>query len=158
MDTLLIIMAFLVMLAGVAGSFLPIIPGPLTSWAGLLLLSFSSSVGLSSSSLIFTFVIALAIYILDYIIPAIGTRRYGGSKYGMVGTTMGLIAGILSPIPFGILIGPFVGALIGELLYQNDSRHAVRAAYGSLIGFLASTFIKFSVTLIYLGLFLWAVF
>ena len=158
MDTLLIIMAFLVMLAGVAGSFLPIIPGPLTSWAGLLLLSFSSSVGLSSSSLIFTFVIALAIYILDYIIPAMGTRRYGGSKYGMVGTTMGLIAGILSPIPFGILIGPFVGALIGELLYQNDSRHAVRAAYGSLIGFLASTFIKFSVTLIYLGLFLWAVF
>ena len=158
MDTLLIIMAFLVMLAGVAGSFLPIIPGPLTSWAGLLLLSFSSSVDLSSSSLIFTFVIALTIYILDYIIPAMGTRRYGGSKYGMVGTTMGLIAGILSPIPFGILIGPFVGALIGELLYQNDSRHAVRAAYGSLIGFLASTFIKFSVTLIYLGIFLWVVF
>lgn len=158
MDTLLIIMAFLVMLAGVAGSFLPIIPGPLTSWAGLLLLSFSSSVDLSSSSLIFTFVIALTIYILDYIIPAMGTRRYGGSKYGMVGTTMGLILGILSPVPFGILIGPFVGALIGELLYQNDSRHAVRAAYGSLIGFLVSTFIKFSVTLIYLGLFLWVVF
>jgi hypothetical protein len=108
--------------------------------------------------LIITFVIALLIYVLDYLIPAAGTRRYGGSRYGMIGTTLGLILGILSPVPFGILIGPFAGALVGELCYQSDLKHALRAAYGSLMGFLASTFIKFAAALVYLGLFLWVLF
>jgi len=142
------------MLLGIAGSFLPILPGPLTSWVGLLVLSFSESADLSKSTLIITFLIALGIYIMDFIIPAMGTRKYGGSKFGMVGTMIGLVIGIISPIPFGIIIGPFVGALIGELLYQSDTSHALRAAYGSVMGFLASTFIKFSVAVIYLGLFM----
>lgn len=157
MDILLIIIASLLMLLGIVGSFLPILSGPLTSWLGLLLLSFVDSVNISSSTLIITFVIALIIYVLDYVIPALGTKRYGGSRYGMIGTTIGLIAGLLSPIPFGIIIGPFVGALIGELLYQQRTDHALRAAYGSLIGFLASTVLKFGVTLVYLGLFIWTI-
>ena len=156
MDILLISVAAIVMLLGVFGSFLPILPGPLTSWLGLLILSYSQQAALSSSTLTLTFCVALAIFLLDYIIPAIGTKRYGGSRYGMMGTTLGLIIGLLSPLPFGILIGPFIGALIGELLYQNNTQHALRAAYGSLVGFLASTFIKFMVSLCYIIVFIWA--
>jgi len=158
MDTVLIILAALLMILGIAGSFLPILPGPLTSWAGLLTLSFTDTTSISHQTLFITFSIALGIYVLDYFIPALGTRKYGGSRYGMIGTTIGLIVGIFSPIPFGIIIGPFVGALIGELVYQNNSKTALRAAYGSLLGFLASTFIKFSVSVVYLGLFIWIVF
>ena len=157
MDIFLIVVASLLMLLGVLGSFVPILPGPLTSWLGLLVLGLSENVSISTSTLTLTFIIALVIYVLDYIIPALGTRKYGGSRYGMIGTTLGLIIGILAPIPFGIIIGPFVGALIGELLYQQDSQHALRAAYGSLMGFLASTFIKFSVAVVYLGLFIWII-
>ncbi|MDO5968581.1 DUF456 domain-containing protein [Flavivirga aquimarina] len=154
MDTILTIIAVLFMILGIIGSFLPVLPGPLTSWIGLLILYFTHTTPISKSFIIITLIIAILIWILDYIIPAIGTKRFGGTKYGMIGTTIGLIVGLLSPIPGGIIIGPFVGALIGELLNKNDSKTATRAAFGSFIGFIASTFIKFITAIIYLGFFI----
>ncbi|RNC87730.1 MAG: DUF456 domain-containing protein [Winogradskyella sp.] len=154
MEIVIIIGALLLMLLGLAGSFLPVLPGPLTSWLGLFVLSYADSVDISSTFLIVTFSIALLIFILDYIIPAVGTKRFGGSKSGMIGTSIGLVIGLLSPIPFGIIIGPFVGALIGELMHKNDMNRATKAAFGSFIGFITSTFLKFIVAVIYFGLFI----
>jgi uncharacterized protein YqgC (DUF456 family) len=66
-----------------------------------------------------------------------------------------LIIGILAPIPFGFVIGPFIGALIGELIYDSkDHKRALKAATGSLMGFLASSFMKFVICVMYLGLFM----
>ena len=103
---------------------------------------------------IITFVIAIAIFILDYIIPAIGTKKFGGTRAGMIGTSIGLIVGLLAPIPGGIIIGPFIGAFIGEMTQSSNSKIAFKSAVGSFIGFLASTFIKLVVSAIYLGLFI----
>ncbi len=153
MDIILIIVAALFMILGIIGSFLPVLPGPLTSWVGLLILYFTEVVTISKTFLIITLLVALLIWVLDYIIPAIGTKRFGGTKYGMIGTTIGLVVGLLSPMPGGIIIGPFVGALIGELLNKSDSAAATKAAFGSFIGFLASTFLKFITAVIYLGFF-----
>ncbi|MBF8148781.1 DUF456 domain-containing protein [Winogradskyella sp. F6397] len=154
MELFLVLIALLLMILGILGSFLPVIPGPLTSWAGLLVLHFTEGVTLSQTFLIMTLIIAIFIYVLDYIIPAIGTKRFGGSRAGMIGTTLGLIVGLFSPIPFGIIIGPFVGALIGEMIYKNDFNKALKAAFGSFLGFIASTFLKFIVAIIYLGFFI----
>lgn len=154
MDIILIIIALLFMLLGIIGSFLPILPGPLTSWLGLLIAHFTNAIPMNKSFLIITLIIALFIWFLDYIIPALGTKRFGGTRYGMVGTTIGLIVGLIAPIPGGIIIGPFVGALIGELINKSDSKTATKAAFGSFIGFLTSTFIKFVVAIIYFGLFI----
>lgn len=154
MDIILIIIAALFMLLGIMGSFLPVLPGPITSWFGLLIAHFTDAVPMNKSFLIITLVIAIAIWVLDYIIPAIGTKRFGGTKYGVIGTTIGLIVGLFAPIPGGIIIGPFVGALIGELINKNDTKTATKAAFGSFIGFLTSTFIKFVVAIIYFGLFI----
>ena len=104
--------------------------------------------------LIITLVIAIFIWFLDYIIPAMGTKKFGGSRAGMIGTSVGLIVGLIAPIPFGIIIGPFIGALIGELINKSEFDKAVKAAFGSFLGFIASTFIKFIVTIIYLGFFI----
>ena len=71
----------------------------------------------------------------------------------MIGTTIGLLVGLFSPIPFGIIIGAFVGALIGELINKNDKDIALKAAFGSFLGFLTSTFLKFIFAVIYLGLY-----
>jgi uncharacterized protein YqgC (DUF456 family) len=154
MDIILIILATLMMCLGVLGSFLPIIPGPFTSWLGLLIIHFTDAIPLNTSFLVITFIIAIFIWVLDYIIPALGTKRFGGTKYGMIGTFIGLIVGLIAPIPGGIIIGPFVGALFGELLNKSDTRTATKAAFGSFIGFLTSTLIKFIVTAIYMGLFI----
>ena len=154
MDIILIIIASLFIILGVIGSFLPVLPGPVTSWFGLLIAHFTDAVPMNKSFLIITLLIAIAIWVLDYIIPVIGTKRFGGTKYGVIGTTVGLIVGLIAPIPGGIIIGPFFGALIGELINKNDAKTATKAAFGSFIGFLTSTFIKFVVAIIYLGLFI----
>lgn len=144
------------MILGILGSFLPVIPGPLVSWIGLLLLDFTEAVPMNFWILGITFLVMLAITILDYIIPAQGTKRFGGSKYGIWGTNIGLVVGIFAPIPLGFIIGPFAGALIGELLFDSkDHRRALKAATGSFIGFLASTFIQFVVCMVFFGIFIW---
>ncbi len=156
MDILLVILSLLLILLGVIGSFIPVLPGPPVSWLGLLVLHLTKAVPMNYTFLGVTLFVAILIFVLDYIIPSIGTKRFGGSRAGAIGTMIGLFVGIFSPIPFGILIGPFVGALIGELVFnQSDSKTAFKAAVGSFLGFIASTFMKFVVTTIFLFLFVY---
>lgn len=155
MEILLFSLSFLFILLGLAGSFLPILPGPLTSWVGLFLLHKTEAIAENTSFLVLTFVIALGIFVLDYIIPILGTKKFGGSKKGMLGATIGVLIGLLFLGPFGVLIGPFVGAYIGELVQDpQNKKTALRAALGSVIGFLTGVFLKFAVALVYMGLYL----
>ncbi|MEC5164385.1 uncharacterized protein YqgC (DUF456 family) [Flavobacterium sp. PL11] len=158
MDILFVSFGFSFMLLGLLGSFLPVIPGPSISWLGLALLYFTNAIPANYWILGSALVITIIISILDYIIPSKGTKKFGGSSYGIWGTNIGLVIGIIAPIPFGFLIGPFLGALIGELIYDNkDHKRALKAAAGSFAGFLASSFLKFIICIMYLGLFLWIV-
>ena len=154
MDIILIIFSALLMIIGLLGSFLPVIPGPFSSWVGLLLLYFTEAIPTNLTLIIVTFIVALLISILDYVIPSMGTKRFGGTKAGVIGTSVGLIVGLLAPIPGGIIVGPFLGAFIGELINKSNTKTALKAAFGSFIGFLASSFIKFIVTVVYFGLFI----
>ena len=158
MDILLLILGFSCIITGLFGSFLPVLPGPSVSWVGLALLYFTKAVPANYWILGIALLITVIISVLDYVIPAKGTKRFGGSSYGIWGTNIGLVVGILAPIPFGFLIGPFVGALIGELIYDfKDHNRALKAAAGSFVGFLASSFMKFVICVMYLGLFIWIV-
>lgn len=158
MDILLLILGFACIITGLIGSFLPVLPGPSVSWVGLALLYFTKAVPANYWVLGIALLITVVISVLDYVIPAKGTKRFGGSSYGIWGTNIGLVVGILAPIPFGFLIGPFIGALIGELIYDfKDHNRALKAAAGSFVGFLASSFMKFVICVMYLGLFVWIV-
>ncbi|MFV8374448.1 DUF456 domain-containing protein [Flavobacterium sp. LB1P71] len=155
MDIVLLILGFSCMITGIFGSFLPVLPGPSISWIGLLLLYFTNAVPANYWILGIALLITVVISILDYVIPSRGTKKFGGSTYGIWGTNIGLIIGILAPIPFGFLLGPFVGAFLGELIFDSkDHKRAWKAATGSFIGLLASSFMKFVVCVMYLGLFL----
>lgn len=159
MDIILLFLSLVLLIAGIIGSFLPVIPGPPLSWLGLLVLHFTDAIPINWTFLGITLIVALGMSILDYIIPAAGTKKFGGSKAGAIGTTVGLIIGIIAPIPFGILIGPFVGAFIGESIFnKTEKRDALKAAFGSFLGFLASTFMKFFVSVIFFVLFFIKVF
>ncbi len=157
MDIVLLIIGFLLMLVGILGSFLPVLPGPPVSWIGLLLLYLTKAVPDNWWFLGITLAIALLVTVLDYIIPAAGTKKFGGSKAGMWGSIIGLLVAIIFPIlgPFGIIIWPFVGALVGELTNNADQKKALKAAFGSFVGFLTGTFLKFLIAVVYAGLFLW---
>jgi uncharacterized protein YqgC (DUF456 family) len=157
MDILFLIIGGILMILGLLGSFLPVLPGIPLSWLGLLLLHLTQAIAMNYSFLGVTLLIAIIIFALQYAIPALGTRYLGGSKAGMIGATIGLVAGIFIPIPFAILIAPFVGAYLGEIINKTDSRSALKAASGSFIGLLASTFMELVVTFIFLLLFVYKI-
>lgn len=155
MDFILIILGLTCCIIGLLGSFLPILPGPPISWLGLLLLYLTKVVEANYWILGITLVVTITISILDYTIPAKGTKKFGGTKYGVWGTNIGLLIGLFFP-PVGFIIGLFLGAFIGELIYNfNDKKGALKAATGAFLGFLVSSFMKFMVCLSFLGLFIW---
>lgn len=154
MDLFLIIISSLLIILGMAGSFMPILPGPLTSWFGLFIFNLIPTAEIDSTILVITFIIAIIIFILDNLIPIYGSKYFGATKYGIIGASTGLVVGILSPIPFGILIGPILGALIGELIFNNDLKKSIKSSIGVLIGFLASSLIKFVTCIAYLMIYL----
>lgn len=146
-DYLLIIIGILLLILGIVGSFLPVIPGPPSSYIGLLLLHLSRFAAFSPLSLIILALATIVVTVLDYLIPIWGTKKIGGSKYGIRGATIGLVVGLFFG-PLGIIIAPFVGAFVGEMIYKNDFSYALKAGLGSLIGFITGIGLKLLMSLI----------
>ncbi len=129
------------MIVGLAGCVLPFLPGPPLCYMALLIQQLQTDPPYTSRFLIIWAVITGVITVLDYVIPLYGTKKFGGTRYGMWGCVVGLIAGFWLG-PFGLIIGPFAGAFIGELIGNARSEHAFRAALGSFLGFLFGTLLK----------------
>ncbi len=148
MDWLLAAFSLLFLIAGIIGCVLPVLPGPPLSYGGMLLIHFSRFAQFETSTLITAGIIVGIVLILDYVVPVWGTKKYGGTKYGAYGSMLGLLIGMffLPPLgPFGIITllgGPFLGAYIGEIIGGSRKEKALGAAFGTLVGFLAGTFIR----------------
>ncbi len=150
-EFLLIVLAALLLLIGLIGCILPVIPGPPISFVGLLVLEATEKVDFTNNFLLLMFVVATVVTVLDYIIPVWGTKKFGGTRAGVIGSTLGLIIGLIFFPPLGIIIGPFAGAVIGEMIQKDDFNNALKSGIGSFIGFLLGTGIKLIVssTMIY---------
>jgi hypothetical protein len=146
-DYILLIAGIILMILGIIGCLVPVLPGPPLSFLGLILLHLSRFGNFPRSVLITLGAIAVVVTILDYIVPVWGTKRFGGSKYGTRGATVGLIIGLFLG-PMGIIIGPMVGAFIGEMIFKDDLKYAARAGFGSLLGFLTGIGLKLAASLI----------
>jgi uncharacterized protein YqgC (DUF456 family) len=151
MDIFWLIISAIIILVGLVGAILPGIPGPITSYIGLLIGLLSSYADSSYEVLLVLGVIAIVLTIIDYLMPIYGTKRFGGSRAGVIGSIIGLFAGLIFMPGIGIIIGPLVGAFIGELISGANSNDAFKAALGSFIGFLTGTFMKliYSIAIIY---------
>ncbi|MBP1676884.1 MAG: rane protein [Bacteroidetes bacterium] len=145
MDVFLIILAGFFVLTGLLGSVLPVLPGPPLSYIGLLLLHFTDKYQFSMSFLLWWLAVVVVVQVLDYVIPIWGTKKFGGSKNGVWGSTIGLVVGLFLG-PFGIILGPFAGAFVGEMLANKDVKTALKAAFGSFVGFLLGTVAKLVVS------------
>lgn len=144
----MLVLGLLFVLVGILGSFLPVLPGPPLSWLGLLMLYLTKSVPDNWWVLGISLFLTLLVTVLDYVVPAMGTKKFGGTKAGMWGTVIGLLVALFVPVfgPFGIIIWPFIGALVGELLNKANQKTALKAAFGSFLGFLTGTFMKLVLT------------
>lgn len=147
LDIFLYVAGSLLIVVGFLGCILPILPGIPLSYGGILLLHFSSKISFSTSFLVIWLVIVVVVQVLDYYIPIWGTRRFGGSKWGMWGSAIGVVVGLFFS-PLGIIIMPFVGAFVGEIVGRKPFYQALRAAVGSFVGFFVGTLLKFVVAFI----------
>jgi uncharacterized protein YqgC (DUF456 family) len=141
MEWLWIILGIILCVAAIAGSILPLLPGPPIAYAGLLLQQLRSPNPFDTKFLLIWAAIVVLTLVLDYIIPVWGTKKFGGTKYGVWGCTLGFLAAFWLG-PWGVIIGPFVGAFAGEMIAGQDSKKSFKAAVGSFVGFLLGSFLK----------------
>ena len=142
MDTTLGVIAIICGIIGLLGAIVPVLPGTIISYAGLLCISFSSYSELSITTLVVWGVIAVAVIVMDYILPGYFSKKFGGTKAGVIGATVGTIAGLFFG-PLGIILGPFVGAVVGELLAEKLTfEEALKVGFGSMMSFLVGTLFK----------------
>ena len=132
----------MLLIVGFLGGILPVIPGPPVSYIGILALHFTDQYQLSSEILLWDAGLAVFVMLLDFIIPMLGSKQFGASKYGVWGCGIGALLGAIFFPPFGIILGPFFGGVGGELLNGENTQKAIKAGFGAFLGFLAGTFIK----------------
>ena len=145
-ETILLVTGGLLVIAGVAGCMFPFLPGPPLSYMGLVMLQISSRHPFTNNFLMVYGVITFMVLILDFIIPVYSTKKFHGSKYGVRGSIIGLIAGFIFFPPLGIIIGPAAGAFLGEIVSGKKAAKAVSSAIASLAGFIAGTTIKLALS------------
>lgn len=153
METLLIILALVFGIVGLAGSILPALPGAPLSYIGLLLLLLCDGADISSASLWAGAIFLVIVSVLDYIAPIWLTNASGGSKQATRGSVIGMVAGLFFLPPWGLIFGPFIGAFLGELMAQATTGKALKVAMMSFLGFVLTTGMK----LIYSGVLLFII-
>ena len=136
---LFILLSIILIIIGIAGTILPVLPGLLLSFAGILLYKFFGNPDFSIWYIVIFGILTLISLVLNYIIPIKTTEKYGGSNYGKYGGFIGTIVGLFFP-PLGFLIGMLLGVFLGELLHdRNDKQKALKATKGAFIGFIYGT-------------------
>ena len=141
MDIFLLVIAFILLIVGIIGCIVPGLPGVPIAYAGLWVAQATERVDFSWQFLLVWGIVVIVISILDYIVPAWGTKRYGGTKWGVWGSTIGVFVGLFFGA-IGVILGPLVGAVLGELLAGKAFLDALKAGWGSFIGILFGTVLK----------------
>ena len=150
-DIFIFFIAFTLLILGFIGAILPIIPGPILTYLGLLLVHLFTELTFSTTELVLYAIITILVFLSDYILQFIGVKKFGGGNYSIYGTIIGVIAGLFFP-PIGLIIGPFIGAFAGALMDNKRNNEAMVIAFGALIGFVFGSFIKiiYSLAIIYI--------
>lgn len=149
MDVVLIIISFLLIIVGLFGCILPVLPGPPLAYVGLLLSHVTDKINFSITQLICWLFLVVVLQVLDYLTPMLGSKYTGGSEYGNRGSIAGTVLGLFF-MPWGIIVGPFVGAVLGELLGGRDLPKALKAGLGTFFGIVFGVLLKIVLCLYFL--------
>ena len=141
MEIFLLIIAFLFMLIGIIGCIVPGLPGTPIAYAGMWIAQATERVDFTWQTLLIWGIVTIVVSVLDYVIPAWGTKRYGGTRWGVWGSTIGVFVGLFFGAA-GVILGPLVGAIIGELMSGQEFSKALKAGWGSFVGIFFGTIIK----------------
>ncbi|MDD2422358.1 MAG: DUF456 domain-containing protein [Heliobacteriaceae bacterium] len=155
---LALIIALIVMLIGILGTFVPVIPGIPLIFAAMVGYGFTE--GFQLMSLLFlgvNFLLVLLAVILDYLGTAWGARRFGATRSGIWGAVAGGLVGLVVLGPLGLFAGPFIGAVAGELMQGRTLERAIEAGIGTFLGVAGASLVRFILALGMTGAFIWRI-
>ena len=150
-DIILAIIAIVLLIVGIVGCFVPVLPGPPISYVGVLLAYFTSYCQFELSTLIILGVIMVIVTVMDFLIPSWATKKFGGTKWGSRGAAIGILVSLFGKW-WAIFIAPFAGAFVGELLYLKKNGQSPRgnmkavwkASLGAFVGMMCGIMLKLS--------------
>src|SRR6056297_1173983 len=146
-DILAAVLGTVVVVGGLIGCIIPVLPGPPVAYVALLLVSWAGGWNVFAVwVLIVMAAAAVGAAVLDSILPVVTSRRSGAGKAGIWGSVIGMLVGTIFFPPFGTVIGAFLGALAGELIVQREGRNPMKAALGVFSGTMLATVVKLSVS------------
>ncbi|MBU1078766.1 MAG: DUF456 domain-containing protein [Spirochaetes bacterium] len=148
MEYVLIVLGGLCTLAGIIGCILPALPGPPLSYIALIFLQIAKDHPFSTFFLILFGILTVIVTVVDYILPILGAKWYGVSKYGIWGSVIGMVLGLLFLPPFGMIIGILLGAIIGELYAGKEKSKALKAGVVTFVANVAAMVIKLSLSIV----------
>ncbi len=144
----------MLILAGLAGTVLPLLPGTLLVWAGLLLGAWIDDfTRVSVGTFMFISLLAALAWALDFVAGLMGAKRAGASRLALLGAAVGTVAGIFMGL-VGVLFMPLAGAAIGEYWAQRDQQRAAKVALATWFGLLLGMVAKVVLSFVMLGIFL----
>jgi uncharacterized protein len=153
---LFLVLSLLIMIVGLAGTLLPVVPGIPLIYFGYVIYGLASHwTDYGQNAMIFWGIVTILMVALDYYAGALGAKKYGASAAGIWGSIIGGILGVVFLSFIGLLIGPFLGAVAGELLAGKSRSEAWRSGWGAFVGFLAGSLVKIVVGISMIGTFLW---
>lgn len=151
--TLLWILCAALIVAGLAGTVLPVLPGTVLVWGGILLGAWIDDFQrVGTTTLVVITVLAALAWVLDYVAGLLGARRAGASRQALLGAAIGTVAGLFMGV-VGVLFMPLVGAALGEYLAQKDQTRAVRVGVATWLGIMLGLLAKVVLAFVMVGLF-----
>lgn len=155
MDVILLIIAWISVLVGTGGIFLPMVPGVPLIWVGILIVGWMTGFeALSGTVVLVTGIITALTQGIDYVAGTVGAKALGATPMGTAGAFIGMLVGLFTLGAVGIIVGPFVGAFLAELMAGRNERQAIRSGMGTMIGFLGGTFVQMLVGVVLFGYFI----
>ena len=153
MTTTLWTIAVLLILAGVAGSVLPALPGVPLIFGGVLLAAWINDFeSISVFTVVVMGILAVLGFVIDYVAAAVSAKRAGASRQGVIGAAIGTIAGVFTGL-WGLLFLPLAGAAIGELIAHKDMLRAGKVGAATWFGLLVAAALKLAVAFTMVGVF-----
>jgi hypothetical protein len=154
----LFILTLVIMLIGLAGTILPMLPGLPIMWVGAFIYAlFTGFEEIGWTFLVIFAALTAITTLLDYVANLYGAKKMGASGWGIFGAFMGMLVGLLTGGLIGLLVGSFVGAILGEILGGRKGSQALMAGVGTFLGFLGGTLLKFIIGCVMMGVFLFQI-
>ena len=155
----ILIVSLLIMLSGLVGIVFPILPSTPLIWVGAFIYAACDRFESIGWSLLLIFaILAIVSLALDYLGGVIGAKKYGATRWGLIGSVIGGIAGFFMGGIIGLIFGPFFGAVLFELIFGKDLRGAFKSGVGTLVGFLGGVIVKLVISVFIIGIFIIKVF